>query len=160
VIHKYKELIKDYAIITVATALIACAVFFFLMPSNLSVGSVAGLAIVLSNFIPLSVSTLTLIFNVVLLLIGFLLIGRDFGAVHNYSEQVAAKIDAEISGMIKSAFAKAEEILSEKADKVHAVSAYLMEHEKMDASEFNSFFAQGEGTPAVDTPEEAETLEN
>ena len=87
-------------------------------------------------------------------------IGRDFGAVHNYSEQVAAKIDAEISRMIKSAFAKAEEILSEKADKVHAVSAYLMEHEKMDAAEFNSFFAQGEGTPAVDTPEEAATGEN
>jgi len=84
-IKKYQELIKDYAIITVATALIACAVFFFLMPSQLSVGSVAGLAIVLSNFVPLSVSALTMIFNVSLLLVGFLLIGRDFGAKTVYT---------------------------------------------------------------------------
>ena len=81
-------------------------------------------------------------------------IGRDFGAVHNYSEEVAAKIDGEISEMIKSAFAKAEEILSEKADKVHAVSAYLIEHEKVSASEFNTFFAEGEGTPAAESVED------
>ncbi|MBR4942227.1 MAG: ATP-dependent zinc metalloprotease FtsH [Clostridia bacterium] len=83
-------------------------------------------------------------------------IGRDFGSVRNYSEEIASRIDAEISAMIKRAFAQAEEILSEKADKVHAVSAYLMEHEKMGAEDFNSFFGEGEGTPAVDVPEEAE----
>ncbi|MBQ1222656.1 MAG: ATP-dependent zinc metalloprotease FtsH, partial [Oscillospiraceae bacterium] len=81
-------------------------------------------------------------------------IGRSFGAVHNYSEEIAAKIDREITDMVKSAFAKAEEIISEKADKVHAVSIYLMEHEKIGASEFNSFFAEGEGTPAIDSLEE------
>ena len=86
-------------------------------------------------------------------------IGRDFGAVHNYSEEVAAKIDREISDMIKSAFAKAEEILSEKADKVHAVSVYLMEHEKIGASEFNNFFAPGEGTPAVESIEDVASSE-
>ena len=86
-------------------------------------------------------------------------IGRSFGAVHNYSEEIAAKIDREISEMVKSAFAKAEEILSEKADKVHAVSVYLMEKEKINASEFNSFFGEGEGTPAVDSIEDVVSTE-
>ena len=51
-----------------------------MLPSHVSVGSGAALAMVLSNFIPLSVSTITLIMNVGLLIIGFLLIGPEFGA--------------------------------------------------------------------------------
>ena len=71
--------VKEFAIITVGTAIVAAAVFFFMMPSHVSVGSGAALAMVLSNFIPLSVSTITLIMNVGLLIIGFLLIGPEFG---------------------------------------------------------------------------------
>ena len=51
-----------------------------MLPSHVSVGSGAALAMVLSNFIPLSVSTITLIMNVGLLIIGFILIGPEFGA--------------------------------------------------------------------------------
>lgn len=72
--------IKEFAIITVGTAIVAAAVFFFMLPSHVSVGSGAALAMVLSNFIPLSVSTITLIMNVGLLVIGFILIGAEFGA--------------------------------------------------------------------------------
>ena len=72
--------IKEFAIITVGTAIVAAAVFFFMLPSHVSVGSGAALAMVLSNFIPLSVSTITLIMNVGLLIIGFILIGPEFGA--------------------------------------------------------------------------------
>ena len=66
-------------IITGGTAIVAAAVFFFMLPSHVSVGSGAALAMVLSNFIPLSVSTITLIMNVGLLIIGVLLVGREFG---------------------------------------------------------------------------------
>lgn len=76
---KVIENIKEFLIITFATIIVAAAVFFFLVPSNVSVGSISGLAIVLANFIPLSVSVLTMIMNVVLLIVGFLLIGREFG---------------------------------------------------------------------------------
>ena len=71
--------VKEFAIITVGTAIVAAAVFFFMMPSHVSVGSGAALAMVLSNYIPLSVATITLIMNVGLLIIGFLLIGPEFG---------------------------------------------------------------------------------
>ena len=72
--------IKEFAIITVGTAIVAAAVFFFMLPSHVSVGSGTALAMVLSNFIPLSVSAITLIMNVGLLVIGFILIGAEFGA--------------------------------------------------------------------------------
>lgn len=77
---KIRKTIEEFAIITVGTIIVAIAVFFFMLPSHVSVGSGAALAMVLSNFIPLSVSTITLIMNVGLLIIGFLLIGPEFGA--------------------------------------------------------------------------------
>ena len=72
--------IKEFTIITIGTVIVAAAVFFFMLPSHVSVGSGAALAMVLSNYIPLSVSTITLIMNVGLLVIGFILIGPEFGA--------------------------------------------------------------------------------
>lgn len=80
-----KEKIWDFVVITFATILAASAVFFFLVPSKVSVGSISGLAIILANFIPLSVATLTMIMNIVLLIVGFIFIGRDFGAKTVYT---------------------------------------------------------------------------
>ena len=82
---KTLELLKEFLMITIGTAIVAAAVFFFLVPSHVSVGSISGLAIVLGNFIPLPISVLTMIMNVALLLIGFLMIGREFGAKTIYT---------------------------------------------------------------------------
>lgn len=72
--------IKEFIIITFGTLIVATAVFFFMLPSHVTIGSGTALAMVLSNFIPLPISVITLILNVVLLIIGFLLIGPEFGA--------------------------------------------------------------------------------
>lgn len=80
-----KKIIKEYGIITVGTAIIAAAVFFFMLPSHVTVGSASALAMVIGNFLPLPVSAITLVLNVFLLLIGFLLIGREFGAKTVYA---------------------------------------------------------------------------
>jgi len=77
---KLWKTVKEFLVITVGTVIVAIAVYFFMLPSHVSVGSGAALAMVLSNFIPLSVSTITLILNVFLLFIGFLLVGPEFGA--------------------------------------------------------------------------------
>lgn len=74
-----KRMIRELFVMTIATLIIAAAVFFFLIPSHAAVSSVSGLAIVLSNFIPLTVSAITMILNVVLLIAGFLLCGHEFG---------------------------------------------------------------------------------
>lgn len=74
-----KSIIKELIILTVATVIIGAAVFFFLMPSHASVSSISGFAIVLNNFIPFSVSEITMVLNVVLLIIGFITCGPEFG---------------------------------------------------------------------------------
>ena len=72
--------VKEFFIITVGTLIVSTAVFFFMLPSHVSVGSGTALAMVISNFIPLPVSAITLILTVGLLILGFLLIGPEFGA--------------------------------------------------------------------------------
>ena len=71
--------IREFLIITIGTIIISAAIFFFMLPSHVSIGSGAALAMVLSNFIPLPVSVITLMINVILLAIGFILIGPEFG---------------------------------------------------------------------------------
>ena len=81
----YAEILKETGILTVAVAIIAAAVYFFLVPSHASVSSISGLGIVLSNFIPLPLSAITMILNVVLLLIGFVTCGKEFGVKTVYT---------------------------------------------------------------------------
>ena len=81
----YIEIAKETVILTAAVAVIAAAVYFFLVPSHTSVSSISGLGIVLSNFIPLPLSAITMILNVVLLIIGFFTCGREFGVKTVYT---------------------------------------------------------------------------
>ena len=64
-------LVREAAVMLWANIVLAVAVFFFLMPSHASVSSIAGAAIVIANFVPLQVSAITLILNVVLLIVGY-----------------------------------------------------------------------------------------
>ncbi len=82
---KRNSLIWEYLIITLGTLVIAGAVFFFLIPSHLAVGSISGLAVVLSRFIPVNVSYLTFGLNAICLILGFLLIGNEFGVKTVYT---------------------------------------------------------------------------
>ena len=60
----YIEIMKETAILTAAVAIIAAAVYFFLVPSHASVSSISGLGIVLSNFIQLPLSAITMMIHV------------------------------------------------------------------------------------------------
>jgi uncharacterized membrane-anchored protein YitT (DUF2179 family) len=77
--------IKEVLMLTIATAFIASGVFFFMMPSHTAISSIAGLAVVLEHFIPFQVSTITLVINVALLLVGFMFCGKEFGAKTVYT---------------------------------------------------------------------------
>ena len=74
-----KNLVYEYALISFATFVIAAAVYFFLIPSKVVIGSISGLAIVIAELVPLSISMITMILNVILLVIGFSLLGKEFG---------------------------------------------------------------------------------
>ena len=75
-----KRNLREFLNITIGTIIVAAAVYFFMYPSHVTVGSAAGLALVISEFVPLPASMITMIMNVGLLIIGFLLIGPEFGA--------------------------------------------------------------------------------
>lgn len=81
----HKAVIRELIIMTAAVAIVAAAVYFFLVPSHASVSSISGLGIVLSNFVPIPLSAITMILNVVLLIIGFLTCGKEFGAKTIYT---------------------------------------------------------------------------
>lgn len=82
------DVFREGAILTAATAIIAAAVFFFLVPSHTSISSISGLGIVLQNVIPVPLSAITMVLNVALLLIGFLTCGREFGVKTVYTSVV------------------------------------------------------------------------
>lgn len=81
----YLNVLKETFILTVAVAIIAAAVYFFLVPSHTSVSSISGLGIVLTNFIPLPLSAISMILNIALLIIGFFTCGREFGVKTVYT---------------------------------------------------------------------------
>ncbi len=74
-------------------------------------------------------------------------IGRDFGQTKSYSEETAAIIDEEVKKLFDSASEMCEKILSEHADQLRAIAEYLLEHETMEAEEFNYYFEHGEFMP-------------
>jgi len=70
--------IKDFLMINLGVAITAAAVYFFMIPSNVTVGSVSALSMVISNFLPLPVSVITFVINGILMLLSFLLLGREY----------------------------------------------------------------------------------
>ena len=81
----YFNVLREALILTGVMAIIAAAVYFFLVPSHTSISSMSGLGIVLTNFIPLPLSAITMILNVVLLIVGFLTCGKEFGVKTIYT---------------------------------------------------------------------------
>jgi len=81
-----KQWVKEYLLITFGILLVAIAVEYFFVPNNLAAGGVIGIAIVINSLIPdLSVSTITLVANLLSLVLAFLLIGRKFGGKTLYA---------------------------------------------------------------------------
>lgn len=79
VIVKEKVSFKEWAKIFVAMFIISAAVYYFMIPGKIVVGSISGFVMVLTNLLPISQSVLTFILNAVLLGVGYLFIGKDFG---------------------------------------------------------------------------------
>lgn len=74
-----KQIIKEYFLVAIGTFIVALGVYYFLVPENLAAGGVSGLAIVINNYIPLSISIINSLLNILLLIIGFIFIGSEFG---------------------------------------------------------------------------------
>ena len=80
-------------------------------------------------------------------------LGRDYSQGRNYSENIAAEIDAEIRELIETAYEKAKDILQSHMDQLHLLAKYLMKHEKIDGPDFEKLM-KGEITVEPDPAEE------
>lgn len=74
-----EKILKEYIMITVGLIITAAAIYFFMIPGNIVMGSVTGLAMVLVHVVPLPISVMTLILNIICLVLGYVLVGREFG---------------------------------------------------------------------------------
>lgn len=80
-----KVVLKEYAIMTGGSFLVAAAVVFFMVPGGLVFGSVSGLSLILTELIPIKISVMNLILNLFFLLLGFVFVGREFGGKTVYT---------------------------------------------------------------------------
>ena len=85
--------------------------------------------------------------------------GRDFSSTPNYSNEVAAEIDAEIRNFVEQGYAKAEEILRTHIDQLHTIAQFLIKHEKIEAPEFEKLMSGQPLKESSETPEKAKTSE-
>lgn len=74
-----KSILGQFFLITLGTGIIAIGAYFFKFPNNFSFGGVTGIAVILAKILPYSPSTLTFVFNMALLFVGFLFLGKGFG---------------------------------------------------------------------------------
>lgn len=85
---KIRKLIKEYALITVSTLFIVVGVYFFKFPNNFTFGGVTGLSVVIGRVTPFTPGTVNMILNILLLILGFLFIGKDFAVKTVYSSML------------------------------------------------------------------------
>ncbi|BCJ97998.1 YitT family protein [Anaerocolumna chitinilytica] len=78
---KLIDILKEYLFISAGVELVVIGVYFFKFPNNFSIGGVTGLAILLSNVLGPKISSSTVVFviNMILLLVGYIVIGKSFG---------------------------------------------------------------------------------
>lgn len=81
-------------------------------------------------------------------------LGRDIARDRNYSESVAQAIDNEVRRIIDESYQKAQDIINEKMDILHAIAETLMEHETLEAEEFRKIIARFDPTRKMDTSDD------
>lgn len=76
---KIASILKEYSYLTVGTLIMVVGIYFFKFTNNFCFGGVTGIAVLFSGFTIFSASDLTFIINMVLLVVGFLFVGKSFG---------------------------------------------------------------------------------
>jgi len=70
-------------------------------------------------------------------------LGKSYAHTRNYSEEISAKIDAEVKKIIDDAYAKVKQILIDNKDKLEDISRALLDKERLEADEFEEIFKNG-----------------
>ena len=84
--NRTKDIIREYILITIGALLVTVGVYYFKFPNNFCIGGVTGIGILFSSLLggTISSGTIVLILNIVLLLVGYVVFGKDFGVKTTY----------------------------------------------------------------------------
>ena len=83
-IYKHKQQIYEYIMFTIASIVMVIGIYFFKFPNHFSFGGVSGLSIVLSELLPQTPGYINLVINIILLILGFIVFGKNFGVKTTY----------------------------------------------------------------------------
>ena len=83
-IYMHKQDIYEYIMFTIAAAFMVIGIYFFKFPNHFSFGGVSGLSIVLGAVLPHTPGHINLVINIILLILGFVVFGKDFGVKTTY----------------------------------------------------------------------------
>ena len=80
-----KSNLKNFSLLTVSTLIMAAGIYFFKFANNFTFGGITGLAVTIAKFTPLSASDFSFIANILLLIIGWIILGKTFAVKTAYS---------------------------------------------------------------------------
>ncbi len=83
-IYRHKQDIYEYVMFTIASVVMVIGIYFFKFPNHFSFGGVSGLSIVLAQLLPRTPGYINLVINIVLLILGFIALGKSFGIKTTY----------------------------------------------------------------------------
>lgn len=80
-----KSNLKNFFLLTASTLILAIGIYFFKFANNFTFGGITGMAVLVAKFIPISASDFSFIANILLLIIGWIILGKSFAAKTAYS---------------------------------------------------------------------------
>ena len=80
-----KSKLKNFSLLTISTLIMAVGIYFFKFANNFTFGGITGIAVLVAKFLPLSASDFSFVANILLLVIGWIILGQSFAAKTAYS---------------------------------------------------------------------------
>lgn len=80
-----KSKLKNFSLLTISTLIMAVGIYFFKFANNFTFGGITGIAVLVAKFFPISASDFSFVVNILLLIIGWIILGKSFAEKTAYS---------------------------------------------------------------------------
>ena len=80
-----KSKLKNFSLLTISTLIMAVGIYFFKFANNFTFGGITGIAVLVAKFLPISASDFSFVVNILLLIIGWIVLGQSFAEKTAYS---------------------------------------------------------------------------
>lgn len=80
-----KSKLKNFSLLTISTLIMAVGIYFFKFANNFTFGGITGIAVLVAKFLPISASDFSFVVNILLLIIGWIVLGKSFAEKTTYS---------------------------------------------------------------------------